>query len=277
MLTTCAQTNRPPQRISSPFLNERRLGLNSDGKIALFIIGDGERPSLQDVTEPDDINLDALSFNVTTFNPSRWGVTEDQLNKLYRFNQLGLMYKLYQRYYTFSSPGFCYERDSHFLTLLRSSLSEDITNPDDVVSEFVRFWNETMALYAEGPVDSNNQSNHFIFSRFFTRAVNEFCDQLVDTILTSDLYTNSLSGFSDDSQKQMLRNVHRSMLKSIFYDPMLFPAPLDAPSDQMNARTMLARAAISTENEEENRRTGRTRDRSPVRDDRDRSRSPARR
>lgn len=153
-ITTVAKTKNPPPYIALEAQEELKLAfVDENRKIDLFRIGTikPKKPKEStDSNDPDNIDFDSLTLeSLSIFSPEFYGITEDEKNNLAKIQQLGLLFFLCNDPQSTTPPlilGVDKETDSIILDKLHAALSDNILNKEEVIREFVQYWNDIAAL-----------------------------------------------------------------------------------------------------------------------------------
>ncbi|MBI2791196.1 MAG: hypothetical protein HYX61_04490 [Gammaproteobacteria bacterium] len=153
---TVAKTHLPPKKISTPALERPKLGFNLQGKIDLYILGD-RKATTTAVNNPEDLDFSKMSLASGSGIFSKlFEFTDAQRLSADQFFQVGLLYAICQK--KGLQPGRTRQIDDAIIRELHELLSDNISNPTEVVAEFVARWNEIAALpYAKNNLDKNKE------------------------------------------------------------------------------------------------------------------------
>lgn len=259
-LTTCAQRASPPERLSVRIESQRQLGFTILGQIDLFEVGD--RKPLRDVTDPDEIDLDRLSSSDSIVYFRQLGFAKEQLDTLYRFNQLGLFYSICTN--ANLVPGRSWLEDSRIDDALKEKLCPLLctteANVNNIILEFRQYWNTIARLEIArtklgqcATVDNSHLGPQYTYHANYEDTVNAFCNSLWDSIESSDTYQSELAkdGPVDPEKIRTLNNFLRTHFVKVFAPRMINPRSL---SYEVISLSVMANIAAEILNPRETRR-----------------------
>lgn len=188
MITTIAQSVTPPAVIPGAGTRLLSLMMTNIGTIDLFNIG---------------VNFDS-------WNGYQAALTDEQKCNFYKIMHLSVMWKVCMD--SGLVPGITEDYDRQILQELRRRLSTNIQNKDDVINEYIRFWNDIAAKYAS----TKNPPFTGIFSFVdFIDVVNDQAYEMVKNSLAHNLQLASFFSTIDNDSNISLNAYAQGIAKSL--------------------------------------------------------------
>lgn len=286
---TIAKAVSAPIHVSSHEERYQRVWFTDDtfSCLELYSIGDlEEAPDNSNVTDPDQLDLSALSFDrISTTDYRKLGISEKLFNKI----DVCIYLLSFLRFYTNMTsetiqPGDLYAHDRAVLERLKSVMSDNIQNKDQVVAEIIALWN-AVATDSLDVLLSQNQNTYPLLDSFDKNApilkpirtasiVNSLLDEIISSTEQLAIASAAKVGVSERSARSQM-NLLKQILSGNYLDLFIcrtkFVARTETEADYLNKQIDELATFRNA-----NSRTDRGRQYAPASDNarRDRSRSP---